>query len=113
MGKSFGAAVAAYMVSELKTRDGSQAQDLFTGLILESAFTSCEDLYTEKFKGWVPKTFYSDNKWPTADRIPKVHLKTLIIHGAEDEVVPVSHAYQLLERRPDAELLIVQQAGHN
>lgn len=44
MGKSFGAAVATYMATELKSREGIPAEKLFKGLILESAFTSVEEL---------------------------------------------------------------------
>ena len=40
MGKSFGAAVAIYTASELSSRDGLPAKDIFKGLILESGFTS-------------------------------------------------------------------------
>jgi len=65
MGKSFGAAVATYMLTELTSREGIPAQKLFKGLILESGFTSIEQLISQRTKGWLPKTFYSDNKWET------------------------------------------------
>ena len=93
MGKALGAAVATYMATELKSKDGIPGYKLFQGLILESAFTSAEDLIRAKTRGWLPKTFYSDNKWPTIYRLPRVQMKTLILHGADDEVVPVEMAY--------------------
>jgi fermentation-respiration switch protein FrsA (DUF1100 family) len=36
----------------------------------------------------------------------------LIVHGDQDETVPLSAAEELLARKPDAELLIVPAAGH-
>ncbi|KAA9338903.1 alpha/beta hydrolase family protein [Adhaeribacter soli] len=37
----------------------------------------------------------------------------LIVHGAQDPVVPVSRAYELLEQKPDAEVYIVPGADHS
>jgi len=81
MGKSFGAAVATYISTEIKSKEGLPASQVFKGLILESAFTSVEELVKHKTKGWIPKTFFSDNKWPTIERISNVRTPTLIIHG--------------------------------
>ena len=40
MGKSFGTAVATYMATELSSKEGEPARDVFKGLILEAGFTS-------------------------------------------------------------------------
>ena len=61
MGKSFGGAVAAYMLTQLSTREGIPANVFFKGLVLESTFTSLKDVIGEKTKGWLPETLYSDN----------------------------------------------------
>jgi predicted alpha/beta-fold hydrolase len=43
MGKSFGAAVATYTATELQTKSGEPASDVFMGLILEAGFTTAHD----------------------------------------------------------------------
>ena len=73
MGKSFGGAVAAYLAL-LTASDSTPAHTVFSGLCLESAFTSVADIMKEKTKGYLHATFYSDLKWPTIDRISKVQI---------------------------------------
>ena len=80
---------------------------------MESAFTSAEDLIRAKTRGWLPKTFYSDNKWPTIYRLPRAQMKTLILHGADDEVVPVEMAYQLQKALPASEFFVMPGMGHH
>ena len=46
------------------------------------------------------------------DRLPNIEAPTLVIHGDRDVLVPVANAYVLKDRIPDAELHIVQGAGH-
>lgn len=41
-----------------------------------------------------------------------VHVPVLLLHGADDRVVPVAHARWLADRLPDAELRVVPGAGH-
>lgn len=115
MGKSFGGAVAAYMISQLSSKEGVAANIFFKGLILESAFTSMTDVIKEKVGKWVPDTLINDNTWPTINRISpsSVKVKTLIIHGANDTLVSESHAHALRCKLPEAELLLVPGAGHN
>ena len=46
------------------------------------------------------------------DRLPNIEAPTLVIHGDRDVLVPVANAYVLKNRILDAELHIVQGAGH-
>jgi len=46
------------------------------------------------------------------DRLPNIEAPTLVIHGDRDVLVPVANAYVLKDPFPDAELHIVQGAGH-
>ena len=43
---------------------------------------------------------------------PRVQVATLIMHGSEDDLVPVEHARYHAEQNPAAELEIVDGAGH-
>ncbi len=54
MGKSFGVAVACYTITNVVSRDGIRASDLFKGLILEAGFTSAKAIIDYKSKGWLP-----------------------------------------------------------
>ncbi len=47
-----------------------------------------------------------------ADRLDRVRCPTLIMHGDEDDVVPVAHAYELNRLIAGSELRIFHGAGH-
>lgn len=113
MGKSFGAAVAVYMAAKVAPMHGTSASKTFKGVILESAFTSAEEMYIHKTKGLIPKTFFSDNQWKTIYSIQNIGSRTLLLHGGNDDVCPVSMVYELHKRRPESELLVIPHAGHN
>lgn len=48
----------------------------------------------------------------TTVAIADVDVPTLIMHGSADDVVPVSHAHDIAEKAPQAELVIVDGAPH-
>ncbi|MEA2212448.1 MAG: hypothetical protein QOF83_2396 [Solirubrobacteraceae bacterium] len=48
----------------------------------------------------------------TAGRLRQIQAPTLIVHGAEDKIMPPENAYQLARTIPDAELKIWPEAGH-
>lgn len=48
----------------------------------------------------------------TSQRLGDISAPTLIVHGTEDEMLPVSNAYAIAERIPDARLEIFDGVGH-
>lgn len=46
------------------------------------------------------------------DRLPSLRLPTLVLHGTEDQAIPVENAILLAERIPGAELVLLEGAGH-
>jgi pimeloyl-ACP methyl ester carboxylesterase len=46
------------------------------------------------------------------DRIGQINAPVLIIHGAKDRVVPVKNAHLLKSKLPQAQLVIIPDAGH-
>ncbi len=46
------------------------------------------------------------------DRLPQIKAPTLIINGTEDKIVPVENARIIASRIPNAELAIIEKAGH-
>jgi pimeloyl-ACP methyl ester carboxylesterase len=53
-------------------------------------------------------TVYHD----TVSRLGAIQAPTLVVHGSEDAMAPLSNARLLAERIPDAELHVVDGAGH-
>src|SRR4051794_19771054 len=53
-------------------------------------------------------TVYHD----TVSRLPQIQAPTLVLHGAHDAMAPVANARLLAARIPDAELRLVEGAGH-
>ena len=46
------------------------------------------------------------------DRLPTLRVPTLILHGTEDQAIPVENAELLADRIPGAELVLLEGAGH-
>jgi pimeloyl-[acyl-carrier protein] methyl ester esterase len=47
------------------------------------------------------------------ERLSKISIPTLIIHGKQDRIIPVSAAEFLKSRIPDSRLLVHEDSGHN
>jgi fermentation-respiration switch protein FrsA (DUF1100 family) len=77
------------------------------GLILESAFTSA-------FRVVIPFPILPFDKFPNLKKIPKIKIPILIIHGTDDQVIPIKHGKKLFEVANDPKLFLsVEGAGHN
>jgi 3-oxoadipate enol-lactonase len=50
--------------------------------------------------------------WDAYDRLPELGMPVLVLHGSEDRVIDVGNAQVLASRIPDAELAILDGAGH-
>jgi len=46
------------------------------------------------------------------DRLPSLRVPTLVLHGMDDQAIPVQNARLLAARIPDAELVLLEDAGH-
>jgi pimeloyl-ACP methyl ester carboxylesterase len=49
---------------------------------------------------------------PWRQRLGEVRVPALVIHGAEDPMFPLAHGRALAEEIPGAELLVLEQTGH-
>jgi pimeloyl-ACP methyl ester carboxylesterase len=56
--------------------------------------------------------FVIDVGEPFRDRLGEISAPTLVVHGAEDPVFPLGHALALEKEIPGAELLTLEQTGH-
>jgi len=77
-------------------------------LILESTFTSVPDLAYDR---WLPG-FLALDPFDNADALSDYDGPVLIVHGRDDDVVPLEHARALEEVASDATLW-VRNCGHN
>jgi 3-oxoadipate enol-lactonase len=46
------------------------------------------------------------------DRVPDLRVPTLVLHGTEDRLIPAENGRRLAARIPDAELVLLEGAGH-
>ncbi|MGA7563161.1 MAG: alpha/beta hydrolase [Desulfobaccales bacterium] len=101
-GRSLGTALAVDLAARLPCRS----------LIIESAFTNSSELaklFLPFMFDWRPRVPY-DN----LGKIDKIKAPLLIIHGSEDEIIPVSMSRRLLAAaREPKELYIIPGAHHN
>jgi 3-oxoadipate enol-lactonase len=51
-------------------------------------------------------------RFDSFDRLPSLRVPTLVLHGTEDQAIPVENARLLAQRIPDAELVLLEGAGH-
>lgn len=99
-GRSLGGGVATYLAS---TRPAA-------GLILESTFTSVTEA-ARRSHGDRAALLVAG--FPSLDRMPDIAIPTLILHGTADTIIPPDMATALGEASPDAEVWLVEGAGHN
>ena len=104
-GRSMGGAVAARLA----------ATNTPGGLILESAFTSLEDMGRVLYP-ILPRFFFRrlKGRFSTLEWTREVDAPLLVIHGTDDELVPVRFGQDLLSAGADPKAWLgVEGAGHN
>ena len=105
-GHSLGGAIAIDLARDNKQVDG---------LILESTFTSIRDLAKSFSWGWLPVELILTQRFDSLDKIAGVEAPTLIVHGKDDRLVPVTMSEQLYaaSKATKKKLLVVDGAGHS
>ncbi len=105
-------------------RSGDPAKDIQRSFELFTSKAWCAQ-HTDLVKQYVdwrvahpqPPDAYSRQKaavktFNGEDRIAQIQVPVLIVHGAQDRVVPVKNAHLLKSKLPQAELIIFPDAGH-
>ena len=102
-GRSLGCAVAVWLATQRHPG----------GLILESPFTSVKDMAKLAFP-YLPLHLLVRTKYDSLTRIGKISCPLLIIHGSEDETVPISIGRKLyMAAREPKSFYEVVGASHN
>jgi fermentation-respiration switch protein FrsA (DUF1100 family) len=102
LGKSLGSAVAIHVA----------AQESPASLILDSALTSMREVVATNAP-WLPRAMIP-SLFESLPRVPHIRCPTLVIHGRQDSLVPLTHGQRIFEALTAPKRLhIIEQAGHN
>lgn len=102
-GRSLGAAVAAEVASHKPA----------AGLILESSFPSIEAVAKFHYGG-VPVHWLLSAEFRLIDRLPQLSLPKLIVHGDQDDIIPIELGRQVFEAaKPPKSFYVIKGADHN
>jgi fermentation-respiration switch protein FrsA (DUF1100 family) len=104
-GESLGAAVSACLAERCRTG----------GLIIQSGFTSLYTIALEKipFFAIYPRILFPAADFDTANRVAKVQVPSLIIHGTLDEVVPVHHGEEIFAAACQPKSILILKGAHH
>jgi alpha-beta hydrolase superfamily lysophospholipase len=111
-GHSLGGAIAVDLASHLG--EGKGKGNAARGLIVESSFTTLAEIAKSLSKPWLPVQLILSQKFDAIDKIAKVKMPVLIVHGTSDRYVPSRFSEELFEAAPGRKkLLLVPGASHN
>jgi len=104
-GHSLGSAIAVRLA----------ADEAPAGLILEGSFTSMPDLVSTFRYGWLPVGPLITQRFDAAGRIRDVKAPLLVVHGAQDQLIPAKLGKALYEQAPQPKRFILVEGGthHN
>lgn len=101
-GRSLGTGVAVEMAR----------RGLGSRLVLVAPYTSIPDVGQRQFP-WLPVRLLARDRFDSKAKAPGLRIPALIVHGDRDEVIPVDMGRELGRVLPNAEVRIVEGAGHN
>lgn len=102
-GESLGTAVAVAVAAE---RDAA-------ALVLEAPFSAAVDLARDRY-GWLPVEILMKDPFRSRDRIGGVREPLLIVHGEEDQIVPIAQGRDLFSRANEPkEMIVMDGARHS
>ncbi|WII70808.1 alpha/beta hydrolase [Bdellovibrio sp. 22V] len=101
LGRSMGSGLALRLASE----------NPLAGVILETPYYSGTELAKTMFP-WVPQLLVR-YKFPSNEWAKEVSCPVLIVHGTEDEVIPLEHGKRLFELLPGKKRMTVIKGGHH
>jgi fermentation-respiration switch protein FrsA (DUF1100 family) len=102
-GRSLGAAVAGDLA----------VQKPAAGLVLESSFPSIEAVAKSHYGG-IPLHWLIGAEFRLTDRLPQLSLPKLVIHGEQDDIIPLALGRQVFDAAPPPKsLYVIPRANHN
>ena len=101
-GRSLGGGVAVQLASEVDAK----------GLIVESSFTSVPDIAAEEY-WWMPVQQLMTIRFETKNKLKLVDYPVLVLHSADDQVVPFDHGQKLFEIANEPKQFLQMRGSHN
>ncbi|MEP6876285.1 MAG: alpha/beta fold hydrolase [Burkholderiales bacterium] len=101
-GHSLGGAIAVRLATEV-----SDAK----GLIVEGTFTSIPAVFETMKWGWLPITPMITQRFDSADRIAKVKVPVLVVHGAADSLISPALGRALYDRAAAPKRFVLVEGG--
>ena len=98
-GHSLGGAVAIDLAAKLGAHEAA-------GLITESTFTSVPDVVSASPYGWLPVGFLISQRFEALEKIKKVALPKLLMHGTSDTVIPHAMSDALFKAASEPKRLV-------
>jgi fermentation-respiration switch protein FrsA (DUF1100 family) len=102
VGESLGGAVAADLSVHRKVR----------ALVLESTFVSLIE-QAKSIYPFLPVEYIMVEKYDTLSKVQKIQIPKLILHGKDDEIVPIKFAQKLYSVATDPKKYISYEGGHS
>ena len=94
-GHSLGTGVATRLAAEVDAG----------GLILEAPFLSATTLAAELYP-YLPVSLMMRDPFQSQERIGRIGMPVLIVHGSADRIIPISHGERLIERAQDPKTFV-------
>jgi uncharacterized protein len=109
-GHSLGSAIAVRLTEAVAEAGAAPA-----GLIVEGAFTSIPDLVGTFKYGWLPVGPLISQRFDAASRIGRLRTPVIVVHGAQDRLVPAALGRTLYELAPQPKRFVLVEHGshHN
>jgi hypothetical protein len=101
-GHSLGAAIAVNLASQRQ----------LAGLILEGALISVPALGQEMYP-FLPINLIAVDRFDSLDKISRITIPKLFMHGRADHIVPIDHGRRLYAAAPAPKDFMELDAGHN
>jgi hypothetical protein len=101
-GHSLGGGVAVALAEQVREQ---------RGLILEGTFTSIPDVAASMAWGWLPVGPLITQRFDSAARIARVGSPVLVVHGAQDRLIPPALGRRLFEAAAEPKAFVLVERG--
>jgi alpha-beta hydrolase superfamily lysophospholipase len=101
-GHSLGGAIAVQLAGDVEDA---------RGLIVEGTFTSIPDVFRSFKWGWLPVGPLITQRFDSAQKITKVRVPILVVHGSEDSLIRPELGRALYERAPGPKRFVLVEGG--
>ncbi len=101
-GHSLGGAIAVRLATEVEDAKG---------LIVEGTFTSIPAVFQSMKWGWLPITPLITQRFDSAERIAKVKVPVLVVHGDADGLIPPALGRALYEKAATPKRFVLVEGG--